>query len=76
MPAAVRGTRHEGSQSALRIEEGACPFGRRRQRFAELQRDGGTVADILPELGVLAAMAAVLIAAGAVALRRAVARAM
>ena len=46
------------------------------EAFAELQRHGGGLVEILGELGVLAGMAAVLIVAGAVALRRAVARAM
>lgn len=46
------------------------------EAFAEIQRNGGGVLDILPQLGVLAAIAIMLIALGAVALRRAVARAM
>lgn len=43
--------------------------------WAELQRAGGSLVDILPELGVLAAMAVVLLWLGAVALRRSMQRA-
>lgn len=42
--------------------------------FADLLRRGGTVGDILPELGVLAAMAVVLLAAGTWALHRSIVR--
>lgn len=44
--------------------------------FAELQRRGGGVLDILPELGALLAMAALALAVGAWLLRRSLARAM
>lgn len=44
--------------------------------FAQIQRHSGGLADIALELGVLAAMATVLIAAGSWTLRRSVARAM
>ena len=44
--------------------------------IAEIQRHGGGVLDILPELGVLAAMAAVTLLLGGLLLRRSVARAM
>jgi ABC-2 type transport system permease protein len=42
--------------------------------FAELLRHGGTVADILPQLGVLAAFAAVLLGLGSWRLRAALTR--
>lgn len=42
--------------------------------FAEVQRRGGTLVDILPQLGVLAAMAAVALLLGAWLLRRSLAR--
>jgi ABC-2 type transport system permease protein len=45
------------------------------EAFAEIQRHGGTIVDVLPQLGVLAAMAAVLLLAGAVLLRRSLERA-
>lgn len=44
--------------------------------LAEVQRRGGGVVDILPELAVLAAMAAALLAAGALLLRRTLQRAL
>ena len=44
--------------------------------FASIQRHDGTLVDVLPQLGVLAAMATALIAVGAVALRRSTARAL
>lgn len=44
--------------------------------FAEIQRRSGTLLDVLPQLGVLAAMAVLLAAAGAWSLRRSLARAM
>jgi ABC-2 type transport system permease protein len=45
------------------------------EAFAEIQRHGGTIVDVLPQLGVLAAMAAALLLAGAVLLRRSLERA-
>jgi ABC-2 type transport system permease protein len=45
------------------------------EAFAEIQRHGGTISDVLPQLGVLAAMAAALLLAGAVLLRRSLERA-
>lgn len=45
------------------------------EAFADIQRHGGTLVDVLPSLGVLAAMAAVLLALGSVLLRRSLARA-
>lgn len=44
--------------------------------FAEIQRRSGTLVDVLPQLGVLAAMALVLASLGAWSLRRSLARAM
>lgn len=44
--------------------------------FAEIQRHDGTIADVLPELGVLAAMGAALLLLGTWTLRRSLARAM
>ncbi|MGF1596025.1 MAG: ABC transporter permease [Acidimicrobiales bacterium] len=46
------------------------------EAFAEIQRRDGTLADIAPQLGVLAAMAALLLAAGAWSLRRSLGRPM
>ncbi|QDC26676.1 ABC transporter permease [Georgenia yuyongxinii] len=46
------------------------------EAFAEIQRRGGSLTDILPQLGVLAAMAAVLLALGAWLLRRSLTRAL
>lgn len=44
--------------------------------FAEIQRRGGTLVDVLPNLGVLAAMAVLLASLGAWSLRRSLAKAM
>lgn len=44
--------------------------------FAKIQRHGASLVDILPQLGVLAAMAAVLLVAGTWTLRRSMARAL
>ncbi len=46
------------------------------EAFAEIQRHGGGVLDVLPQLGVLVGMAAVLLALGAVVLRRSLDRAL
>jgi ABC-2 type transport system permease protein len=46
------------------------------EAFAQIQRHDGGLVDILPQLGVLAAMAATLLALGTLALRRSMARAM
>lgn len=46
------------------------------EAFAEIQRRDGGLLDVLPQLAVLAGMAAVLLAAGSWALRRSLARAM
>jgi len=44
--------------------------------LAEIQRHGGSILDVLPQLGVLVAMAAVLLAVGALTLRRSIDRAL
>lgn len=44
------------------------------EAFAQIQRHGGTLVDILPQLGVLAGMAVVALALGAMLLRRSLAR--
>ena len=44
--------------------------------FAEIQRRGGGLVDVLPNLGVLAAMAVLLASLGAWSLRRSLAKAM
>ncbi|GAB2763159.1 linearmycin resistance permease LnrM [Terrabacter koreensis] len=46
------------------------------EAFAEIQRRDGTLVDVLPQLGVLTAMAVAALAVGAWALRRSLARAM
>lgn len=46
------------------------------EAFAEIQRHGGGVLDVLPQLGVLVAMAVVLLAVGAMTLRRSIDRAL
>ena len=54
----------------------ATPHAWANTALAEIQRRGGTLTDVLPQLGVLAAMAVVLAALGAWSLRRSLARAM
>ena len=46
------------------------------EAFAEIQRRGGGLTDVLPQLGVLAGMAAVLVLVGSWTLRRSLARAL
>jgi ABC-2 type transport system permease protein len=46
------------------------------EAFAQIQRHGGTLLDILPQLGVLAGMAVLALALGSVLLRRSLARAL
>ena len=46
------------------------------EAFAEIQRRGAGLSDVLPQLGVLAAMAVALVLLGAWALRRSLSRAM
>ncbi|MBE7325042.1 ABC transporter permease [Nocardioides sp. Y6] len=60
----------------MRRVANAVPHAWGSEAFADLQRRGGGLVDIAPELGVLAAMAAVLLALGAWSLRRSLARAM
>lgn len=60
----------------LRTVSLATPHAWAYQAFAEIQRHDGTLVDVLPQLGVLAGMAAVLLALGSWALRRSTARAM
>ncbi|WP_454085213.1 ABC transporter permease [Georgenia sp. Marseille-Q6866] len=60
----------------LRTVAHATPHAWGYEAFAEIQRHDGGLADIAPQLGVLAAMAVVLVGLGAWALRRSVARAM
>ncbi|PYG01728.1 ABC-2 type transport system permease protein [Georgenia satyanarayanai] len=60
----------------LRTVAHATPHAWGYEAFAEIQRHDGGLADIAPQLGVLAAMAVVLVLLGAWALRRSVARAM
>lgn len=60
----------------LRTVSHLTPHAWAYEAFAELQRHDGGLVDILPQLGVLAAMAAVTLALGAWALRRSLERAM
>ncbi|HLT83154.1 MAG TPA: ABC transporter permease [Phototrophicaceae bacterium] len=60
----------------LRTVAHATPHAWGYEAFAEIQRHGGGLVDIAPQLGVLVAMALVLVLAGSWALRRSVARAM
>ena len=46
------------------------------EAYAEIQRRGGGVADVLPQLGVLVAMTALLLPLGAWLLQRSLSRAM
>jgi ABC-2 type transport system permease protein len=61
---------------ALRRVADLTPHAWAYDAFAEIQRRGGTLVDVLPQLGVLAAMGLGLAALGAWALRRSLARAM
>lgn len=60
----------------MRRVANAVPHAWANEALADLQRRDGGLVDIAPELGVLAAMAAVLVALGAWSLRRSLARAM
>lgn len=60
----------------LRAVSKVTPHAWGYEAFAEIQRHGGTLADIAPSLAVLAGMAAVLLALGAWTLRRSLARAL
>ena len=61
---------------ALRRVADITPHAWAYDAFAEIQRRGGTLVDVLPQLGVLAAMAVLLAGAGAWTLRRSLARPM
>jgi ABC-2 type transport system permease protein len=58
----------------MRLVAHLTPHAWAGEAFAELLRHGGTVADILPQLGVLAAFAAVLLGLGSWRLRAALTR--
>ncbi|GAA1649209.1 ABC transporter permease [Georgenia ruanii] len=60
----------------LRAVANVTPHAWAYEAFAQIQRHEGTLADVLPQLGVLAAMAAVLLGLGAWLLRRSLARAL
>lgn len=60
----------------MRRVANAVPHAWANEALADLQRRDGGLVDIAPELGVLAAMAVVLVALGAWSLRRSLARAM
>jgi ABC-2 type transport system permease protein len=60
----------------LRVVADVTPHAWAYDAFSEIQRRGGTLVDVLPQLGVLAAMALLLAALGAWSLRRSLARAM
>ena len=62
------------SPTMLRIAH-ATPHAWAQDAFAELLRRGGDITDVLPELGVLAAMAAVLLSVASWALHRSIVRA-
>ncbi|KAE8765561.1 ABC transporter permease [Georgenia thermotolerans] len=60
----------------LRAVSNVTPHAWAYEAFAQIQRHEGTLVDVLPQLGVLAAMAAVLLVLGAWLLRRSLARAL
>lgn len=60
----------------MRTVSKVTPHAWASEAFAEIQRHDGSLVDILPQLGVLSAMAVVALGVGAWALRRSVARAM
>ncbi len=60
----------------LRTVSHLTPHAWAYEAFADLQRHDGTLLDVLPELGVLLAMAVVVLALGSWALRRSLARGM
>jgi len=59
----------------LRTVAHVTPHAWASEALAEIQRHNGTLVDILPQLGVLASFAAVLLLVGAWALHRSLARA-
>jgi ABC-2 type transport system permease protein len=60
----------------LRLVADLTPHAWAYEAFAEIQRRGGTLTDVLPQLAVLAAMGVLLAVLGAWSLRRSLARAM
>lgn len=61
---------------SIRVVANLTPHAWAYDAFAEIQRRGGTLVDVLPQLGVLAAMGLLLASLGAWSLRRSLARAM
>lgn len=61
---------------SIRAVANVTPHAWAYDAFAEIQRRGGTLVDVLPQLGVLAAMAVALASLGAWSLRRSLSRAM
>ena len=62
--------------STLRAVSRLTPHAWANEALAQIQRRGGGLADVAPQLAVLAAMAAALLVLGAWALRRSLVRAM
>lgn len=60
----------------IRTVANVTPHAWAYEAFAEIQRRGGGLADVLPELAVLAAMAALLVLVGSWTLRRSLSRAL
>lgn len=60
----------------MRLVSRLTPHSWAYEAFAEVQRRGGGLLDVLPQLGVLGAMALLLLGAGAWAVRRSLARAL
>ncbi len=60
----------------IRFVANVTPHAWAYDAFAEIQRRGGTLSDVLPQLGVLTAMAVLLAALGAWSLRRSLSRGM
>ena len=61
---------------SLRVVSRFSPHAWAYDAFAEIQRRGGGLVDVLPQLGVLAGMAVLLVALGGWSLRRSLSRAM
>lgn len=61
---------------SIRAVANLTPHAWAYEAFADIQRRGGTLLDVLPQLGVLTAMAALLAVLGAWSLRRSLTRAM
>ena len=62
--------------SSLTVVSALTPHRWAYEAYAEIQRRGGGVADVLPQLGVLVAMTALLLPLGAWLLQRSLSRAM